>query len=446
MKSKSHLISRRSFLRNTALAGLAFPFVSRLGAASANGFVRHASFGATGMAGADLNAIIGTHFAELIAVAEVDSRRLDEIKQKYPKAKVYQDWRELLDKEANNIDSVNISTPDHMHCAMGMAAMQLGKHVYGQKPLAHDVFEVRQMALQARKSGVTTQMGIQVHSNIEYRLPALIIKDGAIGKVKEVHTWSSKMWGDMTPKPTQSDPIPAGFNWDLWLGTAMDRSFIEGYYHPMNWRKRLDFGTGTFGDMGCHIYDPVFKALALTAPISVRSTGPAPNDYNWSINAVIEYVFPGNEFTEGNTVNVTWYDGEKRPPQNVQDMLGKDVKLPDQGSIFIGTKGIMLLPHVEKPRLLPADKFKDYEFPDLEKQNHWLQFIQAIRGKDKTSANFDYAGALTETVLLGGIATRFPNEMLVWDATKLKFRNSKAANKFIRREYRKGWEPKWVKV
>ena len=444
MKSQSHLISRRSFVRSVAIAGVAFPFVSRLGAVSANSLVNHASFGATGMASADLNSIMNTKLANLVAVAEVDLRRTDEIKQKFPNAKIYQDWREMLAKEHKNIDSVNISTPDHMHGAMAMASMQFGKHVYGQKPLTQNVFEARQVTLQARKSKVVTQMGIQVHSSVEYRLPAVLIKDGAIGKVKEVHTWSSKMWGDMNPKPQRSDPVPEGFNWDLWLGVATARPYINDYYHPANWRKRLDFGTGTFGDMGCHIYDPVFKALALTAPISVRSEGPAPNDYNWAINAVIHYVFPGTPFTEEKTVNVTWYDGDMRPPQEVQKLLGKDAKLPDQGSIFIGTKGIMLLPHVAKPQLLPVENYKDYKFPELDLQNHWLQFIEAVRGNGKTSANFDYAGALTETVLLGGVATRFPHQTLEWNAKKLKFNNVKEANKFLRREYRKGWEPKWV--
>jgi hypothetical protein len=239
MKSHSRIISRRSFLQTTALAGLAFPFVSRLGAVSANGIINHASFGATGMASSDLNAIMDTKLANLIAVAEVDLRRTEELKQKYPGVKVYQDWRELLDKEAKNIESVNISTPDHMHGAMAMAALQAGKHVYGQKPLTQNVFESRQVTLQARKSKVVTQMGIQVHSSVQYRLPALLIKDGAIGKVKEVHTWSSKMWGDMEPKPNRVDPIPAGFNWDMWLGVATERSYLDRYYHPGNWRKRL---------------------------------------------------------------------------------------------------------------------------------------------------------------------------------------------------------------
>ena len=250
-----------------------------------------------------------------------------------------------------------------------MSALQLGKHVYGQKPLAHDIYEVRQMTLMAHRKNLVTQMGIQIHSAVEYRLAVQFIQDSVIGKIKEVHSFSNKKWGDPSPRPDRGDPVPAHFNWDLWLGVMSERPFLgEAYYHPANWRKRLDFGTGTFGDMGCHIYDPVFKALDLTAPISVRSEGPAPNAHNWANNALIQYVFPGNRLTEGKTVNVTWYDGDKRPPQEVQTLLEGD-KLPEQGSIFIGTEGVLLLPHVAKPQLYPDAQFKNTALPTLPPQN-----------------------------------------------------------------------------
>jgi len=191
--------------------------------------------------------------------------------------------------------------------------------------------------------------------------------------------------------------------------------------------------------MGCHIYDPVFKALALTAPLSVRSEGPTPNAHNWANDAVVRYVFPGTKFTAGKTVGVTWYDGDRRPPQEITAQIGK-TKLPDQGSIFLGEKGVMVLPHVAMPTLLPEEKFKDYARPTLEPVNHWHQFVEAVRGNGQTSANFDYAGPLTEAILLGGIASRFPQTTLHWDAAKLRFTNVADANQFIRRNYRKGWE------
>jgi predicted dehydrogenase len=433
-------IRRRDFLRQLAVGGLATPFITRgLMAASPNSILRHASFGTAGMAGSDLSAITGSRFVKLVAVADVDSHSSAELKKRFPETKVYQDWRELLDREQNNIDSVNVSTPDHMHAPIEMSAMQLGKHVYGQKPLAHDIYEVRQLTLMARKKKLVTQMGIQIHSEVEYRLAVKFVQDLVIGKIKEVHSWSSKKWGDPHPRPERSDPVPAEFNWDLWLGVAEKRPFLgHAYYHPANWRKRLDFGTGTFGDMGCHIYDPVFKALNLTAPISLRSEGPTPNQHNWANNARIQYVFPGNALTEGKTVQVTWYDGDERPPAEVQTLLEGD-KLPEQGSIFIGTKGVLLLPHVAKPQLYPYSQFKEFSFPSLPRQNHWTQFAEACRGNGTTSAHFDYSGPLTETVLLGGVATHFPHATLEWDAAELKFQQAEA-NRFLRRTYRKGWE------
>jgi hypothetical protein len=438
----SHSLPRRSFLRQVALAGLVAPFVTRdLLAQSSSTVLRHASFGASGMAGADIGSLGANKFLKLVAVADVEIGRANALKQRNPDLRVYQDWRELLDKEQNNIDSVNVSTPDHMHAPIAMSAMQLGKHAYVQKPLSHDIYESRKLTEIARQKKLVTQMGIQIHSNTEYRLAVKFVQDGVIGKIKEVHTWSNKKWGDMAPRPDRNDPVPDGFNWDIWLGVCAARPFIgNGYYHPGNWRKRLDFGTGTFGDMGCHIFDPVFAALALTSPLSLRSEGPAPDQWNWAINAKIHYVFPGTKFTEGKTVNVTWYDGDQRPPQEIQKLVERD-RIPDQGSILVGTKGVMLIPHIAKPELYPDATFKDFQYPRLEPVDHYRSFAEACIGQGKTSANFDYSGPLTEAVLLGGVATRFPNATLKWNAAQLKF-DLTAANQYVRRTYRKGWEIK----
>ena len=435
--------SRRSFLQQLGVAGITAPFFTRhLISAPPSGALLHASFGASGQAGADLGAIAGQPNVKLVAVADVDLSKAEGLKKKYPDTKIYQDWRELLDKE-KDLHSVNVSTPDHMHAPMGMACLQLGKHVYGQKPLTHDVYESRRLNEVARENKLVTQMGIQVHSSAEYRLGVRVIQDGVIGKVKEVHTWSNKTWGDPTPRPDRVDPVPANFNWDLWLGVAADRPFIGGgYYHPGNWRKRLDFGTGTFGDMGCHIYDPVFKALGVTAPISIRSEGSVPTATNWGLGAVVHYVFPGTQYTDGKTVKVVWYDGDKRPPTDILAQVGDAKKIPGQGSIFIGTKGIMVLPHVSRPQLFPVEQFKDYQMPKVDGANHWGQFVSACRGEGQTSAHFGYSGPLTETILLGGIASRFPKTTLEWDAATLKFSNHPDANQYVRRTYRKGWEVK----
>ncbi len=436
------LTNRRSFLKQLTAAGLAAPFVTRgLMAQSPNSVVRHASFGASGMAGADISEITKSKAIEFVAVADADLTRTTGLKKQFPNLKVYQDWRELLDKEAKNLDSVNVSTPDHMHAPIGMSALNLGKAVYGQKPLAHDIYEVRRLTEVARDKKLVTQMGIQIHSDRAYRMGVKLIRDGVIGKVREVHSFCGKSWGDESAKPDRTDPVPEGFNWDLWLGVAAERPFIGGgYYHPGSWRRRLDFGTGTFGDMGCHIFDPVFEAVALTAPLSVRSEGPACNQWNWANDSIIHYVFPGTPYTADKTIRVSWYDGKQRPPAEVTSFLGEGEKLPGIGSIFLGTDGVMVLPHWARPQLFPDAKFKDFVYPKIEVTDHWQQFVNAVAGKGQTSAPFDYSGPLTEAVLLGGVASRLQKTTLEWDAKKLAFTNSKDATALIRRPYRKGWE------
>jgi predicted dehydrogenase len=439
----SRTFTRRNFLKSVGTATLAAPFVtSGLMAQSPNGVVRHASFGASGMAWADITELTKHKELRLVAVAEVDVNRTAELKKKFPECKVYQDWRKLLDKEAKNIDSVNVSTPDHMHAPIGMSAMQLGKNVYGQKPLAHDLYEVRKLTEFAAKKKLVTQMGIQIHSVGHYRMASRLIKEGAIGKVKEVHSWCPKSWGDAAePPPTRSDPVPNGFDWDLWLGVCAERPFIgEGYYHPATWRKRLDFGTGTFGDMGCHIFDPVFDSLGLHAPVSVRSEGPAPNQWNWAMDSEIHYLFQGTSRTAESTLKVTWYDGNSKPSAEVIALMEGD-EMPNTGSLFIGTEGVMVLPHINRPLLYPDKKFKDFKYPEVASGDHWAEFVEACRGRGHTSAGFDYAGPLTEAVLLGGVASRFPKTTLKWNTAALKF-DLAEANKFVRREYRRGWQVK----
>lgn len=434
--------SRREFLRRAALTALAAPFLTRHAlAAPPSQTILHASIGASRQAGSDLQWLARHPNVKLVAIADVDASKSAPMKEKFPEARIYQDWRELLEKE-RQLDSLNVSTPDHMHAPIAMAAMQLGKHVYVQKPLAHDIYEVRQLAEFARKKNLVTQMGIQIQSGSEYRQAVQLVRAGTIGKIKEVHSWCGKTWGDPKPLPDRRDVPPPDLNWDLWLGTAAARPFIgDGYYHPQNWRSRLDFGTGTFGDMGCHIFDPVFGSLELTAPISVRSEGPAPNECNWAVNSLIHYVFPGTKFTEGRKFKMTWYDGASRPPQEVLSLITVE-RLPGTGSIFIGTKGVMLLPHISRPKLFPKEQFEEFQLPKVEDGNHYTQYLETILGRNKTGANFNYAGPLTEAVLLGGVASRFPQTTLEWNSRALKFKNESAANAFLRREYRAGWRVK----
>ncbi len=438
--SKTRKTNRRVFLRQAAGAGVVAPaFVRNLISSPPGDRVRLASFGADGMAFSTLDGI-GTHpNVTLVSVAEVDASRLERTKKQYRDARVYADWRRMLDRERKNLDAACIGTPDHMHAPMAMRAMEADLHVYVQKPLTHDIYEARRLTEMARKKKLVSQMGIQRHSSTEYKTAVQIIQAGAIGKVKEVHAWSNKKWGDPDPLPERSDPVPPTLDWDQWLGVAESRPYLSGYYHPENWRKRIDFGTATFGDMGCHIYDPIFASLRLTAPSSVRSEGPMPNRHNWPVNSVIHYVFPGTPYTAGEKMNVSWYDGDQKPPDGVLALLG-ETRMPGQGSIFIGTKGLMLLAHLAMPVLLPREQFRDYVMPRIETEDHYHQFVNAILGKAKPSAPFDYSGPLTEAVLLGPLATRFPKTNLTWDSASMKFANSREATGFVRRKYRKGWK------
>jgi predicted dehydrogenase len=438
MSSRSSHVTRRSALKQWAGAGFAFPFVMRAHATAApSETVYHASFGASGMAASDIDSLTASPYLKLVAVADVDLRNTNQIKKRFPDVKVYQDWRELLDKE-KKLNSVNVSLPDHMHAPITMRAMQQGLHVYTQKPLTQTIYEARQLPRVAQEKKLVTQMGIQIHSHEIHRTIVAAIQAGTIGKIKEVHSWSGKRWGDTKPKPDRVDKVPAELDWNAWLGVAAERPFLARYYHPGEWRRRLDFGTGTFGDMGCHILDPVYTALLLTAPTSIRSEGGAPNGDNWGLDSQVRYVFPGTKHTT-ETLTLNWYDGGKRPPDEVRALIGEQ-RLRNQGSIYIGSEGVLYAPYIDPPVLLPAEKFKDVKLPDPGGNDHYLQFVDACRGNGKTSAPFDYSGPLTESVLLGCLATRFPKTTLEWDPARLEVTNVSEANAFVRRRYRKGWE------
>jgi predicted dehydrogenase len=392
------------------------------------------------MAWSDINQLANHDHWELAAVCDVDTRNFARVKEKFPHVRCYQHWQELLEQEGDSIDSVNVSTPDHMHGPIGLGAMDAGKHMYGQKPLAQNLWECRQLMLKAREKGVMTQMGIQVSSSFTERHAVALIQMGAIGKVKEVHTFSHKTWGDMEPVPGGSDPVPEGLDWDAWLGSAAERPYLKGYYHPSQWRKRRDFGTGTLGDMGCHMFSGWFRALDLAAPIAVVSTGPEPGPDNWAVDARVEYTFKGTEYTADDQVKVTWTDGATRPPEEV--MASVDGKFPNQGSIYLGTEGFLLASHGSTPMLYPREKYQGFKYPDLEPRNHWLEFVDCCRagGEARPSANFDYSAPLTEAVLLGCLASAFPKQELRWDEPALKISGNPEAQGLVKRNYRAGWE------
>ncbi|MDR2512949.1 MAG: Gfo/Idh/MocA family oxidoreductase [Puniceicoccales bacterium] len=429
---------RRAFLKTLGASLIGAPFIAReLFANPPSSRVRYASIGASGQAWTDLSAIARGKNVEVTAVCDVDTANMARAKRDFPKARFYQDWRELLDKEAAHIDCAGVCTPDHMHAPIGMSLMQLGKPIYCQKPLAHSLYEVRRLAELAKEQKLVSQMGIQCHSAGPYRLAVRLLREGIIGKISEVHSWNYKTWGDSGTLPNRNDRVPSSLAWDLWLGVRLKRPYIhDGYYHPGNWRKRLDFGTGTLGDMACHIFDPIFGGLGLAAPTHVRSEGEAPKATNWMPDAKVVYTFAPTAHTDASGLRLTWTDGQRTVADIVTQTLGTR-KRPNEGSLLIGSKGAMLLPHVGLPVLLPEEQYREkYRERGLD---HWQQFVDAVRGLDTTQADFAYSGPLTEAVLLGGVASRFPETTLTWDSAQLKF-DHPAANTHTHREYRKGWE------
>ena len=253
-----------------------------------------ACIGVGGMGGSDLRSIASGKNVRIVALCDVDAGRLASASAAHPGAKTFVDWRKLFDSMGKDIDAVSVSTPDHMHGPIALAAMSLGKHVYCQKPIAHNVRECRAMAEMASRQSVVTQMGTQIHSERAYLSAVATLQSGVIGKVKEAHLWVSKSWaGPSAGRPDREDEVPSGLNWDLWLGCAPERPFVKGVYHPAQWRGWRDFGAGTLGDMGCHIFDPVFSALGLRYPSSVVSNGPAHGAETFSADSDVTYVFPG---------------------------------------------------------------------------------------------------------------------------------------------------------
>jgi predicted dehydrogenase len=288
-------------------------------------------------------------------------------------------------------------------------------------------------------------MGNQIHSAKEYRTGVKLIRDGVIGKIKAVHSWQGNRgnrYSGMATRPTdKAAPPPATLNWDLWLGPAPQRDYVPDLYAPFKWRDWQDFGSGTLGDFGCHIMDPVFTALELTAPRTLRAENDGVLAETWPSAETITYDFPGTKFTTGDSITVIWYDGGRQPDEALVGKTSgdKDKKMPGGGSLFIGEGGTMVLPHVGMPRLYPTDKFEG-KIEEVKGLNHYHVWIDAILAGTRTSDGFHYAGPLTETVQLGNVATRVPGKQLEWDAEGLKFRNSPEADKLLTKQYRKGFE------
>jgi predicted dehydrogenase len=405
--------------------------------------------GVGGLGWGDLQNFMQHPKVEIAALCDVDSQNLAKAAKAAPRARLYADWRELLSKEGEKIDSVNVSVPDHMHFAIAYSAIQKGKHVYCQKPLCHDVAEVHLLTKAAAQRGVVTQLGNQVSSTAHERTAVMWLRENKIGKVTHGYLCSNRPGAVETyrlkgPRPNSGGPPPETLSWDLWLGTAPLRAYFPEIYHPTKWRAWQDFGTGWSGDIGCHIFDPVWKGLGLTAPSSVTAEvqeswlkSPERRSDTWPQADHISWTFPR---TGQDDLVLEWFDGQYYPPEHIRKLAYPDVKdYPAESSLLIGTEGSLLIPHGYPPRLLPERRFKDVIRPELPPRNHYHHFVDACLGGEKTESHFAQTGPMTEAILLGTVAIRVPSQELAWDANSMKITNNREANKFLARTYRQGW-------
>ncbi len=389
---------------------------------------------------------------QVVALCDVDANTLAKAAETVPGARLYSDWRELLEKEGDRIDSVNVTVPDHMHFPIAFSAIQRKKHVYCQKPMCHDVAEVRELTEAAKRQGVVTQLGTQMASGQHDRTAVQWLREGRIGKVTHAYLCSNRPGAVQDyrlpgPRPTATQAPPKELSWNLWLGTAPERPFAPGIYHPTKWRAWLDFGTGWSGDIGCHIFDAVWKGLGMRPPLSVTAEvqqswkeSKERRADTWPQGDHITWVFPGTESSGGKEWTLEWFDGDYFPPEQIRKLYSADLKeYPAESAMIVGTEGALLNPLGYPPQLFPEEKFKEVKRPELPARNHYHHFLDACLGLAKNESHFTQTGPMTEAILLGTVAVRVPDQKLEWDSAKLTFKNSEAANKLLRRNYREGW-------
>ena len=442
------MMNKRDFLKKSSLGAVGLTLAPSLIFKKINihNRLRTAHVGVGNMGFEDLKAIASHPLVDVVALCDIDANYLVAAKEAQPQAKTFSDYRVMLQVMSDDIDAVIISTPDHTHAPASMMAMNMNKAVYCQKPLTHYVSESRDMKKMADERNLVTQMGIQVHSFYDYKLATLLIQSGIIGKVHTVRAWSPKNWGYDGEIPKGSDSVPEQLNWNLWLGTAKERTYKDGYYHPGNWRKLIDYGCGTLGDMGVHIFDTPYNALELDVPLTIKNECRQPTGFGFPENNIVTYEFPGTKHT-AEKLKWVWYDGPGAPQGHEDLKLPGDELLHDQGAMFIGEKGRLYLPHFQKlPHLIIKGKYKkidietfnlgepvrDYE---SEGKKHYHEFVEACLGRATCSAPFSYAARLTETILLGVVAGRFPNQLLHWDSSAAKFAEDEA-NQYLSGSYR----------
>ncbi len=471
IKKSSQHYSRRTFIKKSGVAAAAFTIVPRFtlggtGFIAPSDTVYIAGIGVGGKGSSDLTGFAANPHAKVTFLCDVDDRQAAESKKNFPAAKYYKDFRVMLDKEAKNIDAVSVSTPDHTHAVAAMAAMRRGKHVYVQKPLTYSIYEARMLADAAKKYKVVTQMGNQFASADHVRKAKEMVTAGLIGDVHTVLTWTNRpVWPQGIPTPTGKHEVPKELDWDLWLGPAAPIHYNPAYL-PFNWRGWWNFGTGALGDMACHVMDAAFRILPIDYPSEVEcSITTAWSDFfqeadykdSCPASSIIHLKFP---LKEGKgEIKLTWMDGgllPKRPDELKPDeALGNG----DGGYIFEGTKGKLMGNFNMSPVLLPTARMKDEVPPQSiqripgKEAGHYTQWVDACMkgyGKIALSSPFEYAGPMTESILMGNLALRsyamhgadnkfIGRKKLLWDAKNMKITNFDEANQFVGRDYRQGW-------
>jgi len=470
-KSQPAKTSRRDFLARTVAAAGAFTIVPRyvLGArgyTAPSDKLNIAVVGAGGQGKHNIRALLREADVQVTAICDVTEeadysrfyyrgvagrgpvkKLVDEqyaknaATAKYKPCSVHIDFRKMFEKE-KGIDAVLIATPDHIHAIVCMAAINKGKHVYCEKPLAHSVYETRKVTEAAAAAGVATQMGNHGHSNETIRLTVEWIRDGAIGDVREVHAWSTAgvRWADYrVARPTETQPVPAGMDWNLWLGPVKKRPYHIAYA-PYTWRGWWDFGTGAIGDMACHNMDPAFWALKLGHPYSVEGSATNINSETTPIGSIVHYQFP--ERGGMPPVKMTWYSGGLMPARPEELEPGRKLAGGGNGILFIGDKGKMMCGGWGgSPRIIPERMMQEYERPEktlARSKGHHRDWLDACKGGKPASSNFNYAGVMTEVVLLGNVALR-TQEKLAWNGKAMKAPNAPKAEEYINPQYENGW-------
>ena len=445
-------MKKRDFIKTSSLAlGATVLPLSTWSCENPESILRTAHIGVSNMGFEDLKAISSHANVVVTALCDVDSNALKAANEMFPKAQIFKDYRAMFDQISDQIDAVIVSTPDHTHAPASLLAMEKNKAVYCQKPLTHFVSESRDMRKVANEKNLVTQMGIQVHSFYDYKLATFLIQGGIIGKVSKVIAWSNKNWGYDGPAPEGTDPVPENLDWNLWLGTSKERPYKDEYYHPGNWRKLMDYGCATLGDMGVHIFDTPYNALELDVPNTITNECRPFNGYGYPERNIVRYTFDGTAHTT-DSFEWLWYDGVDGPNITDELVLPEGEKLPGQGAMFIGENGKrLLLPHfMELPKLIEEESYKTYDISSYDPENtlgepirdyasespkHYHEFVDSCLGKSICSAPFEYASRLTETILLGVIAGRFPNKTLNYNKETSEFIEEEA-NEFLKGDQR----------